>query len=305
MKILFVVITCNRLHYLVNCVKSITNFVHSDDVGLMIVDNNTIERGSDDYFNNLPSNIMVHRFKDRVPNELYRAMNYGIEYCMQHKIPFINFIQDDYQFVYELDSMIPAVLKCFKKYSKIGQINYNMVWRRKDAGSKSVVQANRTRFAILNDKNLVDNGFTRVKIYKKAGLYPSGVISYDQNSEKTFGFGKNRYKNITNGELWFGKITKKLGYKRAISLMPNQVMLFDCAYVRHLLRFGKYFPPSHDFYIKPFDTDKIDQVKRRHDKKKWCFIEDLAEPWGWIPTTTDKHNREHIKNKIGEEGGLD
>jgi hypothetical protein len=298
MRILFSVITCNRLHYFKNCVNSILSFIDMDDIDLMVVDNCSIEKGYTEYLNSLPSNVIVKRFDERVPNELYRAMNYSVKFCMKNKIPIVNFIQDDYQFLYTLDSILPTVRKCFTKYPKVGQINYNMAWKRKRIGKWPVVKAAGTRFALLDDKSLVDNGFTRVKIYKKTGFYPTNVISYDQNSLKTFGFDKNRYKKIPNGELWFGTACRKLGYVRAFSLRPNQSMIFDCAYIRKDHRFGRYFPPPNEFYLKPFDQDKIDAVNRRHKKSKYCFIEKMVEPWGWEPTTLDKHNRENIINKI-------
>lgn len=298
MKILFAVITCNRLFYLKNCVNSILSFVKLDDVDIMIIDNCTIELGFDEYVKSLPSNVIIKRFEDRVPNELYRAMNYAVKYCLKNGIDIVNFIQDDYQFLYRLDSMLPTVMKCFKKYSRVGQINYNMAWKRKRIGNWPIFSVSDTKFALLSDKNLVDNGFTRVSIYKKTGYYPTNVISYDQNAIKTFGFDKNRYKKTPNGELWFGTQCRNLGYTRAFSLRPNQSMMFDCAYVRKNHRFGRYFPPPNEFYLKSFNQEKINMVNTKHKRNKYCFIEKMVEPWGWEPTTLDKHNHENIVHEI-------
>ncbi len=298
MKILFAVITCNRLYYLKNCVNSILKFVGIEDISLMIVDNCTIEKGFEEYISSLPESVFVKRFNKRSPNELYRAMNYVVKYCLKNNIDIVNFIQDDYQFLYRLDSMLPTVKKCFKKYPKVGQINYNMAWKRKRIGNWPKVRAGGTKFALLSDKYLVDNGFTRVNIYRKTGYYPTNVISYDQNSLKTFGFGKNRYKKTPNGELWFGAKCRSLGYVRAFSLRPNQSMMFDCAYVRKDHRFGRYFPPTNEFYLKPFDQEKIDSVNSKHKRNKYCFIEKMVEPWGWTPTSLDKHNHEKIIIRI-------
>lgn len=298
MKTLFCILTCNRFFYLRNCVDSILEFVPLKDIEIMIVDNNTIENGIDDYFNSIKDRVKIHRFYDRVPNELYRAMNFGIKYCFENKIDIINFIQDDYQFLYRRDSLLDEIRACFSENKKIGQINCNMAWRRKKVKDYSVIRSKGINFAILNSKNLVDNGFTRVSLYKKTGLYPSGMVSYDQDSHKTFGFGKNRYKKNPNGELWFGGRCRKLGYMRAISLMPNQAMVFDCSYVRKWDRFGKYFPPPNKYYLKPLSEEKIKEVRNKHDKKKFCFIENMAIPWGWIPTTYDKHNHENIMVSI-------
>ena len=194
--------------------------------------------------------------------------------------------------------MVQNVLGLFDKYKNIGQIQSNMIWKRKNPGKYSVIKTHSTRYAILEERLLVDTGFTRVKLYRKTGLYPEGVISYDQKSHKTHGFGKNRYKKTTNGELWFGKKCKKLGYNRAISLMPNMAMMFDCAYVRKWHRFGRYFPPPYDYYLRPYSEEEIARVASRHRKRKFCQIEKFVTAHGWSPTTYDKHNREGIMNAI-------
>lgn len=306
-KILFAILTCNRLFYLRNCIKSILKFADLHCSKILIIDNCTIEEGIDDFYSTLPPSVEVHRFQDRVPNELYRAMNFGISYCMDNNIPIINFVQDDYQYVYANSRSIPSVLACFDKYKRVGQINTNMVWKRKNAGKRKIRSANEVNFAFLQEKRLVDNGFTRVKIYKKTGLYPHNLISYDQNSSKTYGFGKKRYdkKKRPNGEIWFGQRCHKLGYCRAISLLPDIAMMFDCAYVRKMQRFGRYFPPPGEFYIKPLGQDAINRIERRHDKHKFCYIEDMATPDGWVPSTFDKHNREKIVSEISRDNRYD
>jgi len=270
-----------------------------DKAELMIVDNNTIDPEADNFFEIMSKQSIIKKFNDRVPNELYRAMNYAIKYCMKHKIPIINFIQDDYQYLYRIEGLISQVLKCFKNYKKVGQIHTNLVWKRKKVGKYKIRNFEGINYAFLTEKRLVDSGFTRVRLYKKVGLYPTNMISYDQNSSKTLGFGKKRYsKKRPNGEIWFGKKCRDLGYVRAMSFKPNLGMMFDCAYVRKWQMFGNYFPPPNKYYLKPFDTQKIKAVKRNHAKKKFCFIEKLIEPDGWKPTTFDKHNRQNIIKEI-------
>jgi len=89
-----------------------------------------------------------------------------------------------------------------------------------------------------------------------------------------------------------------MGYLRAVSMMPDIAIMFDCAYVRKMDRFGRYFPPPNDFYIKPFGEKEIAQVKKNNKRKKFCRIENMAKPDGWTPTTMDKHNREKIMHPI-------
>lgn len=297
-KVLFAILTTNRFYYLRNCVDSLFDFVDLSDCRVMIIDTCTVEDGIEEYYDELGDRVIVKKFKDRIPNELYRAMNYAIKYCRKHKIPVVNFIQDDYQYLYHLPKIVDNVFALFKKYKSVGQIQTNLVWKRKKVGGYKCKMVDGINYAILRDKIPVDTGFTRVGIYKKIGLYPSGVISYDQKSHKTHGFGKNRYKKTTNGELWFGGQCRKRGIQRAISLHPNMTMMFDCAYVRKWQRFGKYFPPPNKYYIKPFDEERIAHISRRNRKRKFTYIEKVTEPDGWEPTTYDKHNRDGIVTNI-------
>lgn len=297
-KALFVIFTCNRFYYLKNCVQSIFEFVNLDDCQVMILDMNTVENNADQFYKEISGQVIIKQFSDRIPNELYRAMNYAIQYCIDNNIPYINLIQDDYQYLYKQNDMVDKVVKLFENNKRIGQIQTNMVWKRKKIDSITVFEFDGINYAKLNDKILVDTGFTRVSIYKKTGLYPSSVISYDQNSSKTFGFGKNRYKKLVNGELWFGKRSRKLGYQRVISLKPNMAMMFDCAYVRMWERFGRYFPPPNKYYLKPLSHEEMKNITRRGKHKKFSYIEDFAKPDGWTPTTYEKHNMEKIKVSI-------
>ncbi|KKN09480.1 hypothetical protein LCGC14_1046210 [marine sediment metagenome] len=297
-KVLFVIFTTNRFYYLRNCTDSLLEFVDPDDCQVMIVDICTIEDGIQEYYDSFQGQIIVKKFEDRVPNELYRAMNYAIEYCRKNKIPIVNFIQDDYQYLYHLPGMVDNVLRLFKKDKSVGQIQTNLVWKRKKVGGYKCKTIDGVNYAILQDKIPVDTGFTQVSIYKKIGLYPSGVISYDQKSYKTHGFGKNRYKKMTNGELWFGGQCRKRNIKRAISLHPNMTMMFDCAYVRKWQRFGRYFPPPNKYYIKTFGEEEISRVRRANRKKKFLFIEKITQTDGWVATTYDKHNREGIVENL-------
>lgn len=297
-KVVFAILTCNRFYYLKNCVDSILEFVDLQGSEIMILDNCTVDPVIDDYYKYLGDKVKVKRFDDRVPNELYRAMNHAIKYCIKRKIPYVNFIQDDYQYLYHKPNMVQDVVNLMDDNKEIGQAQTNMIWKRKSVGKYSTKRSGDVNFAVLKEKILCDSGFTRVKLYKKTGYYPTDVISYDQNSKKTMGFGKNRYKKHVNGELWFGGKCNKMEVKRAISLFPNMGMVYDCAYVRKWDRFGRYFPPPNKYYLKPFDSDDIKKMSRRNKKKVFSHIEVDIKTDGWNPTTFDKHNREGIVERI-------
>ena len=294
-KILFAILTCNRFHYLRNCLDSIVRCVDLDRIKIVVCDNNTVEKGFDEYVNGMSEkhdSIRMKKFTDRTRNELYRAMNWAIKHARKRGYKIINFIQDDYQYLFPNDAHLDEVQQIFKKHKKIAQVNYNLVWRRKKDGHGKIkhFDIDETHYAIFTQKRMVDNGFTRVDVYKKTGLYPTDAVSWGGNTRVGFGKRPGRYAGVENGEVWFGRECLKRGYQRAISLFPNMGMVFDCAYVRGEIRMGDYFPPPNQFYLKPFDEQKISDLRRRHDKKKFSFIEDMCEPDGWKPKTMDKHS---------------
>lgn len=299
--ILFNILTCNRLFYLKNCLDSIINFVDLDRIKILVCDNNTVEKGCDVYLDEMSSkyNVEVKKFTDRTRNELYRAMNWAVKYARKQGFDIINFIQDDYQYMFRNDAHLDEAQKVFSLHKHIGQINCNLAWRRKKDGVGKLkhFSIDGTNYVILCNKRMVDNGFTRVAIYKKTGPYPVDAVSWGGDLNKGFDKHPGRYAGVENGEVWFGRECHKRRYKRAMSLFPNIGMMFDCAYVRGQLRIGKYFSPPSRFYLKPLSESRIDDLRKRHDSKKFSFIEDFCEAHGWHPDTSGKHSlsKKHTK----------
>lgn len=296
-KILFTILTCNRFYYLKNCVESITKCVDMDRIDILIIDNNTIEKGFDEYVHNLClkyKNIIVKKFTDRTRGELYRAMNWAIDYAKKNNYEVIDFIQDDIQYLYNIPSQLDDITYIFNKHENVVQINCNLAWRRKISkiGRVENIEANGRKYGILHDKRGCDSGFTRVALYDRIGEYPIEAISW--------GMEKNRYVGKINGEIWFGKRCYKHGYNRALAYQADNGMIFDCAYVRGNDRYGNYFPPPGEFYFKMLGKKHIDKISQRTKKNKFSYMEDFCIPDGWEPKTYGKHGDITIINKIGE-----
>jgi hypothetical protein len=269
-----------------------------DRIDILVCDNNTIEKGFDEYLNELSNkykNITVKKYTDRTKNELYRAMNWAVAYAKKEKYDIINFVQDDRQYLYKDDSQLDSVIEVFKKHSNIAQINGELTWKRKidRIGKIKVISAGGHDYGVLIDKRVCDNGFTRLSIYDKIGEYPMGAISW--------GLEKNRYVGKINGEIWFGKRCYKHGYNRALIYDPNYGMMFDCAYVRGEERYGNYFPPPNKFYFKLLDKEHIRKIRKRAKRHKYSYIENFCIPDGWKPKTYGKHGDEKIVNSIFED----
>tara|TARA_Y100000034_G_C6818041_1_gene368194 strand:+ start:161 stop:997 length:837 start_codon:yes stop_codon:yes gene_type:complete len=272
-----------------------------DRIHVLVCDNKTVEKGFDKYVNKKSDqyeNISVKKFKDRTRNELYRAMNHGVKYAKKKGYKIINFIQDDYQYLFKNDSHLDEVKDLFDKHKKIGQVNYNLVWRRKRKGIGKLdsFKVRGTRYMVMLQKRVVDNGFTRVSLYDKIGSYPTDAVSWGGDLKKGFDKHPGRYAGVENGEVWFGRECERRGYKRAISLFPNVGMMYDCAFVRGDIRMGNYFKPPNKYYLRPLAQKEIDDLRKRHDRRKFSFIEDLCHADGWKPATADKHS--HLKRSI-------
>ncbi len=283
----FAVMTCNRLYYLKNCVKSIIEFVGLDNIDLLIIDSHTQEKGTSEYLSSLPSGIHVKVFDHRSPNELHRAMNYAIKFSRKRNNKYVNFIQDDYQYLYEFPNLLSLVEVAFDKYPDVIQLQTNLIWKRKHhkIGKVSRKRAGGAKWYYLHNKSPCDNGFTRVSTYKKIGLYP----------KKTSIHGKE--KGYRSGEAWFASKCKK--YKRMLFSCPNMGMMMDCAYVRRNKRIGRYFPPPREYYLRPFSNSEIEAVNARSKANKFCFIEDMIVADGWTPDSMHKkHNERDIVVKI-------
>jgi len=278
--ITYVVITCNRLYYLKNCVSSILEFADLDKARLLIIDNCTVEPGFKAYLETLPDYVDVKLYDKRSPNELYRSMNYAIRYAKDHGDKYVNFIQDDYQFLYKFPEMNRLVDEAFEKYHDIGQLQFNMGWKYKikKIGKITVRDVNGVKWFLFHNKPLCDNGFTKISVYDEIGLYPSNTSM--KGKEKGFSI---------KGEGWLARNTKK--YRRMSITQPNIGMIMDCAYVRGNKRMGRYFSPPNKYYLKPFDDEKIDIIKFNSVNNKVSFIEDLVEPYGWVPLSDGKHSK--------------
>ena len=255
---------------------------------------NTIEKGFDDYANKVSkkNDVDIKKFTDRTRNELYRAMNWTIDYAKKNGYEIVNFVQDDFQFLYENNGHLDDVIDIFNKNKNIVQVNCNLMWRRKidRIGKLKNLSSHGRNYTVLLDKHPCDNGYTRVNVYNKTGAYPEKAISW--------GHGKDRYVGKMNGELWFGKQCGRLKLKRAVGYMANAGMVFDCAYVRGDERYGEYFPPPGKFYFHILGDKHIAKIKKRHDKKEFSFIEDYCIPDGWKPKTMGKHSESKKVEKI-------
>jgi len=143
-------------------------------------------------------------------------------------------------------------------------------------GLSSIVTINGVKWHWLHKGPPCDNGFTRVSLYDRIGMYPESVSVH------------GREKGYISGESWIKKRTKH--HHRIMLAEPNMGMLMDCAYIRGDKRMGRYIKPANKYYLCPLSSKERDLMRQFAEDEKMCFIEDFAKPDGWEPETIRKHS---------------
>lgn len=284
----FAIFSCNRLHYLRNCVESVRQFVGLDAVRLLVVDNASTEPGMSDYLASLPKAVSVHRFRERCPGELYRAMNLAVQFARDQDSPFIHFLQEDCQFLWRDPSMLANLAELFERCPRVAQARCNFAWRGKLAkwtacASARALSAAGQHWFQADDLRPCDTGFTRVALFDSIGPFPQGTTLRDDP------------RGLLAGEDWLTQASRSKGWIRVESLRPSIGMLPDAAHVRGMDRIGAYFPPPREYYLKPLDPDRIATIERLHATQQVPVAEDFQIPDGWQPQSSQ------IRSTLGRE----
>lgn len=281
----YAVISCNRAHYLRNCIESVLEFAGDDlrcgEAEVLVIDNGSVETGITEYLCSLPESISLHRFADRTPNELYRAMNHAVEFSRERNRPYIHFIQDDCQFLRRDEELLTRIRRAFEACPDVYQLHVSLAWKMKlwkweNQGQTKVVEVPSGdarppwKWLHLCDRPPCDTGFTRIDLFDRIGLFPDHVT----------------LKGPFMGEQWLYEQCRRIGAARMYSLDPVMGMLPDAAYVRGDQRIGRYFAPPSRFYLEPLTDHDIRSIRENEAMGKMSCIEDNQRPDGWMPRSS-------------------
>lgn len=273
-KILFAIITCNRSIYAKNCINSVLKFVNLNQIEILVLDNCTFEDGWLEYLQNIMTkhkNIRLQRWEQRSHTELYRAMNFAVEYCRKNNIDIVNFLQDDYQFVYSLPNQLKEITELLNSNENIGQVRVNFSWGTKiyDLTKYPIINISGTNYSVAPSPP-ADNGFTKISVFDKTGLFPDNLV---------FHYGSRNGKGDF-GERWFSQTSGKNGFSQAISLRPNIAQLGMSCAIRGGDRVGIYEQPPEEFYIREFDYYNAKTIHRNNAKLNWSLNGFCVDAWG-------------------------
>jgi len=147
-------VNCNRLYYLKSCLESFLKCTQDyPNKEIIVVDNASIEKGTDEYLNDLKKrNIKVYKQENRdTRNEYAKALNIIVE---NSKGEFIAPLAADMQFTLS-SGWLTEYVKFFNKYKEIiGCISFDAQRRiRLDGHKISSPQGDHFKFVALADKN--------------------------------------------------------------------------------------------------------------------------------------------------------
>jgi hypothetical protein len=261
---------CNRLKYLKALIKSLDEFVLTYNPQTIIVDNGSVESGTDEYLKSLSNRWEIHR-QDAVGrnwiNDEYIAKNLIID---QARHDIILFLQDDAELVVTADhlaSLIGAFINLPHLSMEIEGVRRLTVKRR--TGGEIYPSPG------VHEKT--DPHFPTHGLFKTAALRSSGPYRVDWPLDRAY-WGRSEDEYDSRLKLKFGP-----AYLSCIARVPCFVSVWNdprggYAFIRDNRRWGYYRSPVKASYYFPLSED---QVAFLEEGGRTCAFLDIAQPNGW------------------------
>jgi len=261
---------CNRLKYLKALIKSLDEFVLTYNPQTIIVDNGSVESGTDEYVTSLSSRWEIHRQAAAGRNWIndeYIAKNLIID---QARHDIILFLQDDAELVVTADhlaSLIGAFIKLPHLSMEIEGVRRLTVKRR--TGGEIYPSPG------VHEKT--DPHFPTHGLFKTAALRSSGPYRVDWPLDRAY-WGRSEDEYDSRLKLKFGP-----SYLSCIARVPCFVSVWNdprggYAFIRDNRRWGYYRSPVKASYYFPLSED---QVAFLEEGGRSCSFLDIAQPNGW------------------------
>jgi glycosyltransferase involved in cell wall biosynthesis len=281
-KVTFGIINCNRLHYLKSCVESLILCTSDyDNKEIIIVDNASVEPGTDEYLSQKASQgIIVHKTKRRDPNnEFAKALNF---ITSESSGDFIASIQGDMQFTLN-GGWLEEYVKFYEKFKNIiGCMGL-------DAQRTTRIK-NQSKFS----EKMMTGDYSFLLDYSRIPFSCSADVMYSRESLEFMGpfLEKNDgHESGVNSEDDMRQRILQTVQKDDLKIFcalplisPASAIFTDSrgtnARVRGNRRYGDYWEAKEDF--KYYDIIEFDDAIRAYkDRAHPVGIEELAIPLGW------------------------
>ena len=263
MKILNCILSYNRGSYLRNCIKSIDEIFRYGDI--VIFDDNSDDQDTLEILQQLEKSIPVFKpsasidFGKSKHGHMYYNMDAAIEYAIEQEYEYIQFIQDDCQYVWHDEFFEQKIVNIYKTHPNVSMVE-NLFF---NIGGKPNLPKQTEVFSETFSVNRNKRGYLDVGIWK---------LDILKNIRFSFGNGSEQ-----SNSLWW----RKEGYISHRLLTPSQCHVPEPTVFRHqkITRLSS-IENDKDFLMKPLSAA---QIKTLHDNAlvEFPFAENYCMPWGW------------------------
>jgi len=293
LKVTFGFVNCNRLHYLRSCLESLLHCTQEyENKEIIIVDNASIESGTDDYLLELQNRgFKVFKSEQRDPaNEYAKALNTIVENATGE---IICPLPADTQFVLSSGWLTEYVNVLSHNIDNIGCIGFDAQRKVRNKNHRfSEPVGNLYKFVAVHDKNPImgaANAMFSRKILDM--MYP-----WEENNSSHEGGQDSETKMLMKVKNFIRE--KNLNLINVAPIIPPSIGIYnedgDNARVRGTKRYGKYIPPQEQYkYYKIRDYKEMLELANNNTP---LSIEDMAQSTGWKLPVDESGN--WIKNPM-------
>jgi hypothetical protein len=298
----FGIINCNRLYYLKSCVSSLLKTTETyPNKQFIIVDNASIEPGTDEYLGELGRmGMQVYKADERDPaNEFAKGLNLVVG---EAQGKYICPLQGDMQFVLEGNWLEHYVKFYEENYDKVGCILFDAQRRVTNSAQAPL------RVVGSQDYPFVFNQY-RPPVAGAADVMFSkdilGMIGPWSEENKAHEGGSDSETDMLHR---VEKMMKEgnLDLTCAMPVIPPAAAIYTDprgtnARVRGNRRYGAYWPPKVDYRYYEFLS--LEGIRSTHpDRNVPYSIEEMAIPLGWKAPIDENGN--WMKNPIRPESAM-
>jgi len=243
-RVTFGFVNCNRLFYLQSCIESLLECTAYPNLELIIVDNASLEPGTDEYLQELSKRgYMVHKTTRRDPNNEYAvALNYIVEHATGK---YVCPLARDMQFIFK-GEWLQAYVKLYEQFkARIGCIGLDAQRRithashqfgeQFDVGGYKFIQ-DITRFPIAPSANVM---FSRENL-NVMGPWCEGLSAHEGGNDSENVMRARVIELHRQGAITWCNIQPIIPPAAAIYTDPRGTN----ARVRGNRRYGLYWPPK-------------------------------------------------------------
>lgn len=275
----FGLIGCNRLHYLRACIDSILETTAGyQNKEFIIVDNASVEHGTDEYLQSLRSSghTVVKNDRRDPSNEFARGLNTCVSLSRGDVIVLL---QGDMQFI--VREWLQNVVMLLTERDDVGCVILDAQRRSRNEASRSSlipVDGREGSFAFDMSRNPVscagDAAYDR-RVLQTIGEWSTSNANHEGGNDSETDMLK-RVKELV--------VSRRLRWKCVMPIVPPAVAIFTdkrgtMARVRGLRRYGDYWPPKDGrFYYEIIDRATL-ALSRFDDIP--MSIEQVANPIGF------------------------